>query len=80
MYSFILRFGISGSVMRRFRVSISWRMMRSSSDLDRDSPIDLIRSRNSLEWEEDEERFWVDIASSRPRVFSCSIFGDRIWG
>ncbi|MFS7923284.1 hypothetical protein Hanom_Chr03g00258911 [Helianthus anomalus] len=70
MYSFILRLGVSGSLIRRFRVSISRMTMRSSSDLDRASPIDLTRSRNSLDWL--KLLPWEPSASSRPMVFSCS--------
>lgn len=44
--------------------------MRSSSALDRASPMDLTRSRNSLDCPNPP---WEPIASSRPMVFSCSI-------
>lgn len=73
MNSFILRLGMSGSMIRRFRVSISWRTMRSSSARDRASPMDLTRSRNSLDWPKPP---WEPIASSLPMVFSCSSFAE----
>lgn len=57
----------------RFRVSIWWRMIRSSSDLDRASPMDLIRSRNSFDWPLE-----LIVVSSRPKVFSCSRFAG-VW-
>lgn len=69
MYSFIFRLGMSGEFIIRLRVSISWITIRSSSDLDRASPIDLIRSRNCFDWLNPP---WEPIASSRPIVFNCS--------
>ena len=70
MYSFILRFGMSGSAMRRFRVSISRSTMRSSSAFERDSPMDFTSSRNSFDCPNPP---CDPIASSRPIVFNCSI-------
>lgn len=61
---------MSGSASRRFRVSISWRTMRSSSALDRASPIDFTRSKNSFDCPNPP---CEPIASSRPIVFNCSI-------
>lgn len=75
MYSFILRFGMSGSEIRRLRVSISRITIRSSSALDRASPIDLIKSRNSFDWPNPP---WDPMASSRPIVFNCSRF-EELW-
>lgn len=69
MNSFILRFGMSGSMIRLRSVSISETTIRSSSALDLASPIDLTRSRNSLESPQPD---WDPIASSRPIVFNCS--------
>lgn len=63
---------MSGSLIRRLSVSISRRTIRSSSDLDLASPIDLTRSRNSFEWLKPP---WEPIASSRPMVFNCSRVG-----
>lgn len=73
MYSFILRLGMSGEWISFFKISVSRRTMRSSSDLDRASPIDLIRSRNSLDWEKVEVTVLVPRASSRPIFWRCSI-------
>jgi hypothetical protein len=55
---------------RRLRCSSSRAMMRSSSALERASPMDLTRSRNSLDCPHPP---WDPIASSRPIVRSCSI-------
>ncbi|KAJ0482431.1 hypothetical protein HanIR_Chr13g0653811 [Helianthus annuus] len=76
---------MSGSLIRRFNVSISCNTMRSSSDLDLVSPIDLMRSRNSFDWLKPP---WEPIASSLPIVFSCSMvvvvrvldLVKKIWG
>ena len=71
MNSFIFLFGMSGSEIRRFRVSISWSTIRSSSAFDRASPIDFTSSKNSFDWPNPP---WDPIANSRPMVFNCSIF------
>ncbi|XP_030975680.1 uncharacterized protein LOC115995305 [Quercus lobata] len=73
MNSFIFLFGMSGSKIRRFGVSISWSTIRSSSAFDRASPIDFTSSKNSFDWKR-STCFFCNL--DQPNATVCSRVGN----